>query len=76
MPSGQLEPGNDYVSDEFGYTKEELMFRDEAAHGESQHSSLFEEVGPYSSERKPSALNRKKGLLNDKGNDPFNPYRR
>jgi hypothetical protein len=76
MPSGQLEPGNDYVSDEFGYTKEEQMFRDEAAHGESQHSSLFEEEGPYSSERKPSALNRKKGLLNDNGNDPFNPYRR
>lgn len=78
MPSGQLEPGNDYVSEEPGYLEEAQMFRDEAVHGESQYSSLFEEEAEehYSSERKPSTLNRKKGLLNDKGNDPFNPYRR
>ncbi|WP_417898837.1 general stress protein [Bacillus haimaensis] len=81
MPSGQLEPGNDYVSDDPSYMEEEPMFRDEATLGETQHSSLFEEEEEeeeehYSSERKPSALNRKKGLLNDKGNDPFKPYRR
>jgi len=77
MPSGQLEPGNDYVGEEPGYMEEEPMFREEVVHEESQHSSLFEEEEEqYSSERKPSALNRKKGLLSAKGNDPFNPYRR
>ncbi|MGD6831773.1 hypothetical protein ACQCT5_06395 [Sutcliffiella halmapala] len=78
MPSGQLEPCNDYVGNEPGYMEEEPMFRDEAAHGETQHSSLFEEEAEehYSSERKPSALNRKKGLLSDKGHDPFKPNSR
>ncbi|MGM0837580.1 MAG: hypothetical protein ACQEV7_15595 [Bacillota bacterium] len=77
MPSGQLEPGNDYISEEPVYTEEEPLFRDEAALGETQQSSLFEEEEEhYSSERKPSTLNRKKGRLNDKGNDPFNPFRR
>jgi hypothetical protein len=75
MPSGQLDPGNDYVNDEPGYAEEEQILRDEPTQGETQHASLFEEEEPYSSERKPSALNRKKGLLNDKGNNPFNPYR-
>ncbi|MFE7060683.1 hypothetical protein ACFVAD_00860 [Sutcliffiella sp. NPDC057660] len=80
MPSGQLVPGDDYVSDDPTYMEEALMFGDEAAlaHGETQQSSLFEEEVEehYSSERKPSTMNRKKGLFNDKGNDPFNPYRR
>ncbi|MCA1320445.1 general stress protein [Bacillus tianshenii] len=80
MTSGQLEPGNDYVGEEPGFMEDEPMFRDGTAHGEAQHSSLFEEEAePYTSvnpNRKASSLNRNKGLLNDKGHDPFNPYRR
>lgn len=71
----QLEPGNDYVGEETVYMEEDLMNRDEVS-GEPQHSSLFEEDESYSSERKPSTMNRKKGFLHDKGTDHFNPYRK